>query len=141
MCNGYGFANCDMAIIFITMNGIENFLPPHWIIDDCDNGEIYLNIVTGEKTTEHPLSRYNNLKRNIERSTGQERTEDFTLTAIEDFEPLDGNKGMIQERRDSNFDYHCQWSERDATGKVNSFGLTIRYISHEKIMIKFDGLL
>jgi hypothetical protein len=128
-----------MAIIFISMNGIENFLPPHWIIDDCDNGEIYLNIVTGEKTTEHPLSRYNNLKRNIERSTGQERTEDFTLTAIEDFEPLDGNKGMIQERRDSNFDYHCQWSERDATGKVNNFGLTIRYFSHEKIMIKFDG--
>jgi len=121
------------------MNGIENFLPPHWITDNCEE-EIYINTVTGEKTTEHPFSRYINLTRSIERSNNeQERTEEFSQIAIEDFKPLEGITGTIQERRETNFDYHCQWSERDATGKVNNFGLTIRYVNHEKIMIKFDG--
>jgi hypothetical protein len=128
------------------MDGIENFLPPHWIVDYCDGGDIFLNSVTGEKTTEHPFSRYNNLllkQRTTEREgpSEQDRTEDSTLIDKEEFNELGGSIGIPpnNERKVSNFDYHCQWSERDATGRVNNFGLTIRYVNHEKIMVKFDG--
>ena len=123
------------------MNGIDNFLPPHWIVDYCDDGEIFLNTVTGEKTTEHPFSRYNSLKKQSEGPSEQERTEDFTSVAVEEFKKIGGSGGIppYHERKDSNFDYHCQWSERDATGRVNNFGLTIRYTNPDKIMVKFDG--
>ena len=127
------------------MDGIEIFLPPHWIVDYCDGGDMFLNSVTGEKTTEHPFSRYNNLllkQRTTEREGPSEQgPSDFTLIAKEEFNEIGGSIGIPpnHERKVSNFDYHCQWSERDATGRVNNFGLTIRYVNHEKIMVKFDG--
>mmetsp|Transcript_11697 Transcript_11697/g.19579 ORF Transcript_11697/g.19579 Transcript_11697/m.19579 type:complete len:306 (-) Transcript_11697:155-1072(-) len=42
------------------------------------------------------------------------------------------------------FDYHCQWSERDLFGKVNLYGLTLRYYyedNERRTLVKFDGLV
>lgn len=40
------------------------------------------------------------------------------------------------------FEYHCQWSERDLFGKVNLYGLTLRfYAEQQRTLIKFDGLV
>lgn len=39
-----------------------------------------------------------------------------------------------------NYDYHCQWNERDVFGNVSLFGLTIRYLENGTTMIRFDGI-
>lgn len=40
------------------------------------------------------------------------------------------------------YEYHCQWSERDLFGKVNLYGLTLRfYVEQQRTLIKFDGLV
>lgn len=40
------------------------------------------------------------------------------------------------------YEFHCQWSERDLFGKVNLYGLTLRfYVEQQRTLIKFDGLV
>jgi len=40
------------------------------------------------------------------------------------------------------YEYHCQWTERDLFGKVNLYGLTLRYYEEShKTVIRFDGLI
>ncbi len=42
--------------------------------------------------------------------------------------------------KEINYDYHCQWTERDINGDVSMYGLTIRYQRNGTTMIKFDGI-
>jgi len=40
------------------------------------------------------------------------------------------------------YEYHCQWTERDLFGKVNLYGLTLRYYEEShKTVIRFDGIV
>ena len=120
------------------MNGIEAFLPPHWINDE--DGLLFINAVTGEKTDVHPLYRYHELRNQfiIEQAVPSE-TQHFTEDVNANIPNID-DIFSDQNKKEAFFDYHCQWSERDPTGKVKSYGLSIRFISNEKIMVKLDGI-
>lgn len=40
------------------------------------------------------------------------------------------------------YEFHCQWTERDLFGKVNLYGITLRfYDEQQKTVIRFDGLV
>jgi hypothetical protein len=41
------------------------------------------------------------------------------------------------------YEYHCQWNERDLFGKVNLYGLSLRFYEEGggRTLIKFDGLV
>lgn len=40
------------------------------------------------------------------------------------------------------YEFHCQWTERDLFGKVNLYGITLRfYEEQQKTVIRFDGLV
>ncbi|KAJ1420794.1 hypothetical protein B484DRAFT_433427 [Ochromonadaceae sp. CCMP2298] len=56
------------------------------------------------------------------------------LEGIADLQVLDMPSGK-------HFEYHCQWNERDLFGKVNLYGLTLRYYEDCRTLIRFDGLV
>jgi hypothetical protein len=50
-------------------------------------------------------------------------------------------KNLKETSKNVRYEYHCQWNERDLSGKVSLFGLGIRY--HEatgETSIRFDGI-
>lgn len=50
-------------------------------------------------------------------------------------------KYLHESSKNVKYDYHCQWNERDLSGKVSLFGLSIRF--HEasgETSVRFDGI-
>lgn len=129
------------------MEGLD-FLPPHWSLSD--EGDLFINSVTGEKTEEHPLSRFHTMRsryivENITNGNGNSSfLESKPISSGGPSRPL-SRSGTIEDALNGSgkkdfFDYHCQWSERDSNGKVSKYGLTIRYIEDSQILVKFDGI-
>ncbi len=139
-------------------------LPPPWKKEDVDGCVHYINDVSGARTETHPFYLFLNANSNNESVDSGDRSIDTEEARVidDDVNQPDPNQlaepdGMLQNaqhhtgavsssgagrRGEVHYDYHCQWSERDAFGKVILYGLTLRVVPDDmgKIYIKFDGM-
>lgn len=83
------------------------------------------------------------ISENPEMSPSEENPSPFALTAPPTV-ASEENQGLVMQALPSGkfYEYHCQWTERDLFGKVNLYGLTLRfYDEQQKTVIRFDGLV
>lgn len=91
-----------------------------------------------ENADQEAIARGNDDDGGCDGTYDDEYPRDATLnSAMED----SSKKPSAQRTKDSKVipEYYCQWSERDLFGKVNLFGLRIRY-GEDSTIVKFDGI-
>ena len=84
---------------------------------------------------------------NQEREENQENSEEIRCGDAPDdlaqtMPELEDKKIVEQLPTGKFYEFHCQWTERDLFGKVNLYGLTLRFYEEQlKTVIRFDGLV
>ena len=128
----------------------SQLLPPNWCkVKKSEEGEFeYFNEVTEEVTDVKPFLRYMELmdSKQQEAASSSSEIKEEEMGSIDGSEvnlETDQQKGTSPSSKGNNtkyLEYHCQWSERESSGKTNVYGLVIRLFEDHKTMIKFDGI-
>mmetsp|Transcript_10870 Transcript_10870/g.16555 ORF Transcript_10870/g.16555 Transcript_10870/m.16555 type:complete len:242 (+) Transcript_10870:62-787(+) len=116
------------------MSTLMNFpLPPPWRSETVNDSPVYINDVTGEETSVHPLEQYLSSFETKEVSNGV-----CTLSSTKE-----SGKSSAQPAAtgDDCLAFRCEWKELGLNGNVLSYGMNLCYFPGDKhFEITFDGV-
>lgn len=145
-----------LAIAYL--NQCYDLLPPFIRAVERKGSTVYLNDITGDFNSRHPLDRYKSMVAKVE-SSPKDDAEDVQIEEshpvsdeqsprLLDFEPLSDSipkaetPATPKTEADQLLEYHCQWKERNAFGQMSMYGLTLRFdLSNGTTSVRFDGVV
>lgn len=142
------------------LNQCYDLLPPFIRAVERKGSTVYLNDITGDFNSSHPLDRYKAMVVQTEDSSSPNGDADDDAQIEEshpvsdehsphllDFEPLSDSfpkaetPTTTKSEAEQLLEYHCQWKERNAFGQMSMYGLTLRFdLSNGTTSVRFDGV-
>lgn len=109
-------------------------LPPPWRLEQREDVATYINDLTGEEVTTHPLAEYF-------AENGHAEDADSTVEYKDIQQDEYSERQRVNVQRDSYLPFRCEWKEVTLNGLSKAYGMDLLYFLDDKhFEITFDGV-
>jgi hypothetical protein len=110
-------------------------LPPPWRCVQRDDAVIYINDLTGEETTTHPLAEY------FADTGNADDTSTVEYKELQEVSPEEEEQHKTNEHQHRYLPFRCEWKEVTLNGLAKAYGMDLLYFQDDKhFEITFDGV-